>query len=178
MGKRPLKDIDSAARSRFLRVAFSVSAPICLLSILVGPLVFGSLRKALFVGGTASILLSVITYFIIEHIGSFGGNLLSGKRKPIYSDFEKYEGPLNQARHLKSNNDYKRAHEIVKEILKKTPDLPEALYLNAQILWEGFQDAESSINCLRIILVTLPDENETYHRWSISLIKDIRSGKS
>jgi len=177
MGNKPLKDINSAARSQFLKVAAGTSAPICLLTVVVGPLIFGSLKKALLFGGMASILLSVVTYFIIEYMGSFSGNFLYGKREPIYNDFEKFEGPLNQARHLKSKNEYAKAHDIANEILNKAPDLPEALYLYAQILWEGYQDAESSKKYLRKILVILPDKNETYHRWALSLINDIRSNQ-
>jgi len=64
---------------------------------------------------------------------------------------------------------------MIDDILTKATNLPEALYLKAQILWEGYQDADSSQNCLRKILIVSPDKNDTYHRWALSLLDDIES---
>ena len=96
---------------------------------------YKSPKFGLFVGVLFGLLVSAIIYYIIEYISSLGGSFLYGRRKPIYSDFEKHEGPLNQARHLKVKNEYAKAHNIVNDVLTKAPDLPEALYLKAQILW-------------------------------------------
>jgi tetratricopeptide (TPR) repeat protein len=141
----------------------------------VGVNIYGSLKLGVLLGLAAGFLVSVICHFIIERLGSTGANLIYGTRRPIYSDFEKFEGPLNQARYLKQKNDYAKASNMVDDILTNAPSLPEALYLKAQILWEGYRDADSSQNCLRKILVVSPDKNGTYHRWALSLLDDIES---
>ena len=177
MGEKPLKDIDIVARTQFLNIASWTVPPISFIGFMVGWLMYSSGLIGLVIGGLFGLLTSVIIYFIIEYMGSAGGSILHRGRRPIYSDFDKFEGPLNQARHLKNNNDFDKAYNIANEVLYKAPDLPEALYLCAQILWEGYQDAESSKKHLRKILVLLPDKNETYHRWALSLINDIRSSQ-
>lgn len=58
-------------------------------------------------------------------------------------------------------------------ILKKAPDLPEALYLKEQIIWEGYRKADDAKNILEKVLEVLPDKKETYHRWAQSLIEEI-----
>jgi hypothetical protein len=64
---------------------------------------------------------------------------------------------------------------MVDDILIKAPNLPEALYLKAQILWEGYGDVVASRRYLRQILVISPDKNETYHRWALSLLNRIEN---
>ena len=54
-------------------------------------------------------------------------------------------------------------------------DLPEALYLKAQILWEGYHKAADSKIILENILEILPDKEDTYHRWAQTLIDDIEA---
>ena len=167
------KDIDSAAISRFLKVAAWIFPFVGILGVVVGVKIFGSLIFGVLLGLVAGFLASIISHFIIERLGSAGGNLIYGKRRPIYSDFEKYEGPLNQARHLKVKNEYASAHNIVNEILSKAPDLPEALYLKAQILWEGYHKAKPSKELLARIMTVVPDKSETYNRWAQTLLDQI-----
>jgi hypothetical protein len=175
MKKEPLKDIDSAARSRFLKVISYTFPPLGILGLVVGVKIFKSFKLGLIFGGTAGILASLACHFIIERLGSGVGNLIYGKRRPIYSEFEKHEGPLNQARYLKQKSDFFKAQSLVDDILTKAPNLPEALYLKAQICWEGYGDAAASRKYLRQILILLPDKNETYHRWASSLLDHINS---
>lgn len=169
------KDIDSAARSRFLMIASWTIPPIGILGIMVGTFIYESFRLGLIIGGIAGLLASIIVYFIVEYLGSSTVNLLYGRRRPVWSDFEKYEGQLNQARRHKSQKEYPKALVLVNEILKKAPELPEALYLKAQILWEGYNKAADAKNALERILVVLPDKTETYHVWAQTLIDDINN---
>ena len=53
------------------------------------------------------------------------------------------------------------------EVTEKAPFLPEALYLKAQILWEGFQRASEAKACLKEVLRKVP-QNETIHTWASS----------
>jgi len=144
-----------------------------LVGLVLGASVFGSLKIGLMMGLAGGVLVSVISHFIIERLSSSGVNLLYGKRKPIWTQTEKFEGPLNQARHLKSKQDYVHARNMVDDILAQAPKFPDALYLKAQILWEGYRDAPSSRKVLAELLAIVPDKHDTYHRWAQSLLDDI-----
>ena len=172
-----MRDIDSALRTRILKILFFTFPPTGFLGFIVCAIIFGNSILGLLVGGLIGILASIIAYIIIENIGSFGVNFLYGKRKPIYSDFEIFEGEIHQAQHHKSKKEYHKALILVNEILKKAPDLPEALYLKSQILWEGYHKAVDAKNTLEKILVELPDKTETYPRWAHTLIDNIDSEK-
>lgn len=173
-----MKDVDSPARSRFLKITFWIFPTSGFLAFFVGLNIYGNPLMGLIVGVTIGAIASGIAYFFVEYLGSFGVNLLYGKRKPVYSDYEKFEGDIHQAQHQKSKKEYHKALVRVNEILKKAPDLPEALYLKAQILWEGYHKAIDAKTNLERILVVLPDKNETYHRWAQTLIDEINLEKA
>ncbi len=168
-----MKDIDSAARSRLIQVAFRVYPPVLIVMMVLGARMLGSLKLGLLLGLTVGAVATVISHLLIERLGSSGVNLLYGKRKPIYTDTEKFEGPLNQARHLKTKQDYINAYKMVDEVLARAPQLPEALYLKAQILWEGYRDAPAARKLLLALLEIVPDEQDTYHRWAKTLLQDM-----
>ena len=65
------------------------------------------------------------------------------------------------------------AFKIVGEVLVQAPKLPEALYLKAQILWEGYQDASAARELLLEVIDLVPDAQQTYHRWAQSLLQKI-----
>jgi len=142
-----MKNIDTTGRSRIIKVAFRVYPPVILLGLVLGAGMFGSLKIGLLIGIVGGFFATILSHWLIERLSSSGVNLLYGKRRPIYSDYEKFEGPLNQARHLKSKQDYVNACKIVDEVLTIAPKLPEALYLKVQVLWEGYHDAASARNC-------------------------------
>ena len=170
-----MRNIDSAARSRFFRV-FGWGFPFpAILGFVVGTFIFNSAKLGLLIAIIFGFVVSCISFFIIEYLGSSGVNILYGKRKPIYSDFERFEGDIHQAQVQKSKKEYHKALVLVNGILKDAPDLPEALYLKAQIIWEGYRKADEAKNILEKVLVILPDKQETYHRWAQSLIDEIDS---
>ena len=168
-----MQDIDSAARSRFVRVAAWVFPIISFLGFFVGFNMYGHPGLGLAIGVAAGVVASFLTWIIIEVMGSSGVNLLYGKRRPLYSEYEKYEGDLHQARHQKTQKDYHKALVLVNAILKESPDLPEALYLKAQILVEGYRKGGEAKILLERILTVLPGRGETYHRWAQSLLDEI-----
>ena len=65
---------------------------------------------------------------------------------------------------------------MVDKVLEQAPDLPDALYLKAQILWEGYGDGKAAKEYLQRIVSILPDENETYHRWAVTMAQEINRG--
>ena len=62
-------------------------------------------------------------------------------------------------------------------VLKKAPDLPEALYLKAQIIVEGYHKLDEDRLLLEKILTVLPERGETYHRWAQTMLDDINTEK-
>jgi len=170
-----MKDVDSAARSRFIIVTLRTFAPTSIVGFFAGLYVSGNPTTALIVGVVTGIVFAVVANAIIEYTGSTGVNFFYGKRKPIYSEFEKLEGEFNQAQRQKSNREYLTALVLVNEILKKAPDLPQALFLKAQILWEGYRKAGEAQKVLEKLLEIIPDKQDTYHRWAQSLLDDINA---
>ncbi|MBC8391741.1 MAG: hypothetical protein H8E17_04120 [Deltaproteobacteria bacterium] len=165
-----MKDIDLAARTEFIKVFVRL----CPIIAIIG-LVFWGVT-----GFIIAILLSFLaTKLIISFAGGIGGTfgrLFSGRR-PIYSLLEQFEGDLDQARHHKMQNRFDKALEIVETVVAQAPDLPQALFLKAQILWEGFGDIEQSKDCLRKVMTVVTDKNDTIYRWASSLYQEIITQK-
>lgn len=170
-----MKDIDSAARSRFIRVAAWVFPIIGFLGFFVGFQMYGKPGMGLVIGAATGIIATLITWLIIEMLGSSSVNLLYGTRRPVYSEYEKYEGELHQARHQKTQKYYPKALAIVNAVLKKAPNLPEALYLKAQIIVEGYHKRDEAKLLLEKILTVLPERGETYHRWAQTMLDEINT---
>ena len=61
---------------------------------------------------------------------------------------------------------------LVNDLLHEVPDFPEALFLKAQILWEGFGKAAAAIGWLSRIRELTPADN-TFHRWASSSLEKI-----
>ena len=68
------------------------------------------------------------------------------------------------------------ASRVIEEILARDPDFAEALFLKAQLLWEGFEDREAARKCLLKIIKVEPDKRAVFHRWALNLYHEI-SGK-
>jgi uncharacterized protein HemY len=82
-------------------------------------------------------------------------------------------GELIKARLLKASDRFDEALVAVNTTLRRMPDHPEALFLKAQILWEGFANYTAATACLKkvILMQSMPDE--TIRRWSQHLLKEI-----
>jgi len=63
------------------------------------------------------------------------------------------------------------------EVLAADPDFPEALFIKAQILWEGYQDAAAAKKCLINLMKAELDKAATFHRWGLSLYKEIATSE-
>ena len=172
-----MRDIDSSARSRFIRVAAWVFPIMSFLGYFVGFKIYGKPGMGLAIGAAVGTIATFTTWLCIEALGSSSVNLLYGKRRPVYSEYEKYEGELHQARHQKTQKNYHKALVTVNGILKNAPDLPEALYLKAQILVQGYRKGDEAKILLQRILTVLPERGETYHRWAETLLDEINTEK-
>ncbi len=85
-------------------------------------------------------------------------------------------GELIKARLLKASECFDEALAVVNSTLGKLPDYPEALFLKAQILWEGFANATAATACLQQVIQMKPmkeEKDETIRRWSQTLLEEI-----
>jgi len=86
-------------------------------------------------------------------------------RETLSADFEK-------AKSYKRSGKFEEANEIIDQVLEKDPDYPDALYLKAQILWEGFEKRQEASECLQNVMRLVPQE-DTLHRWASIFLKEI-----
>lgn len=98
---------------------------------------------------------------------------LTGKRAAQWTTREQLEGDLNQANYYKRKEDFQKALKTVNRIIDMDPNYPEALYLKAQILWEGFENHGGAQSYLKKIIEVANDKDTTIRRWAISLSEEI-----
>jgi tetratricopeptide (TPR) repeat protein len=80
---------------------------------------------------------------------------------------------LNVVRYYKLCHRFDDALGKIEEVLAKEPDFVEALFLKAQILWEGYEDGKAARKCLLKILAVEPDEKAVFHRWAQNIYKEL-----
>jgi hypothetical protein len=61
----------------------------------------------------------------------------------------------------------------VNRILEIDPDFSGALFLKAQILWEGFENPTAAKGYLEKVIEMKQDKNETIHRWASNLYDEL-----
>jgi tetratricopeptide (TPR) repeat protein len=145
-------------------VLILVSVLICTSGVEIG--LAGYIAATLIV----NILPSALVVLFSNKVSSFAGKLYTGGNTQTPS--EKYSGLLDQARYLKSKNQYAKALETVDEFIESVPGHPEALFIKGQILWEGNKDHQSAKQCLVDIIKSTNSENQ-WHRWAKTFLRDI-----
>lgn len=125
-------------------------------------LLFGS--WGLFYSFILSIIVSPLLVYIAGKIGSAAGRLYSGSGSTV-SDRELALVELEKVRILYGQRKYDQALRKIKLLNRTNPEIPEALYLQAHILWEGFRDKRKAISCLeRLLAVSAPGSE--YFNWA------------
>ncbi|MFP4477216.1 MAG: tetratricopeptide repeat protein [Desulfatibacillaceae bacterium] len=120
------------------------------------------------VGLAGAWMVARVAGWLIESLSwAMGGFFFMG-RKVSYTLRERLAADVQVARTHKAHARWPQALEKIDEVLKKDPAFPEALYLKAEILWEGFQDARAACVPLRK-LVSLGDRDDQYWKWGKSL---------
>lgn len=165
---RPLKDVDSAGRAYFLKVAsmFIMYGLITLPAFLV---FFG--WKGFFLWLLICLSLAAIVDFLTDKMGSVAGSLYTG-RKASWSIREQMIGTLDEVRVKKMKGNYEQALIKVEEIISKDPHFPDAIFVKAQILYEGFHEKSEPLICINKVL-ELTHKNESVHRWALALKNEI-----
>lgn len=117
----------------------------------------------LLVSGTIAGVLSTMIIFTADKIGTFFSKFIYS----LFSDKERLQKELylqyEKAKNCREERRFEDALKIVDSILDKNPDFADALYLKAQILWDGFKNATAAKSCLNKVLQVVP-RNEAFHR--------------
>ncbi len=102
--------------------------------------------------------ISVIYALIVEKLGSGLFGLLTGWSGKKIPERESFSADLAKARFSKSRGDFSNALVIINEVLEKDPELPEALFLKAQIEWEGLKSGDLARKNLDKLLELVKDD--------------------
>jgi tetratricopeptide (TPR) repeat protein len=146
---------DAGERSRLIRI-FCWTLPLGLVLLLVcHPLVaFGSY-----------LAINLIIDRLICASGNGLAGLISGFGYRHRTVDDLCKGDIDRARFYRRNGRYDEALAVIDQILDKVPDYPEALYLKADILWQGFAHRQSAMACLERIQASRKADS-TMQEWA------------
>jgi hypothetical protein len=116
----------------------------------------------------AAIPVSGLTVVISDKCGNLSGRLFLGPRSN-WSVREQLSGDLSQAKVQKMNGNYDEALSIIDNVLDQVPDFNEALFIKAQILIDGFKDANAAKECISKIFAT-ESECSNLYRWAKNIL--------
>jgi len=144
---------------------------ICLGFLTHGPI--GALVGLLIAVAVSAVIGSATTIFSSKVTGS-AINAFYGLGRRTFGLREQLAGDLNVVRHHKLFNRFDEALIKLENVLARDPDFPEALFLKAQILREGFEDREAAKACLLKIIKVEPDQEAPFHRWAMDYYRELR----
>jgi len=163
---RPLKGTDSAARLQFLGCFFRVFCASGLLGLIIGGTI------GIFVAAIFSVFVSVLIKFVTEKFGGMASTLYGGRR-PTLNVRAQLEADLDRVRYHKMQKHFGKALAIVNRVLDQDSGFPDALFLKAQILSEGFKSVKAAKRCLRKVMELVPNKQETIHCWASTFYHDL-----
>ncbi|MBT8406249.1 MAG: hypothetical protein KJP05_02225 [Deltaproteobacteria bacterium] len=79
---------------------------------------------------------------------------------------------MDKIRFLKAQRMFDKALALVNDVLDQDPNIPEALYLKAHVLWEGFKNPWGAECCFKRVL-ELTEDGEQVHCWASSCLSRI-----
>ena len=171
---KPVKDHDLKTSTYFFRVAGLAVPFVCLLGLYVGYVYWGlsGAVSGVVIAAIAGLVISGFVMFLMDKVSGAASGLISGRREAVWTIREQVQGFFSQARFNKENGDYPAALSFVNKVLEKDPDFVDALFLKAQVLWEGFGQSEAAIQFLEKIL-SLDDENKMIQNQALLLHNDL-----
>ena len=133
-----------------LTIAFVL---ILLYSTLLGRFSLGQLRSMITLYVFLAVFVVIPVSFLVDKIGGTLGSFLSFRwGRTTISPRQRLAGKLDKSRYLKTQAEFTRALEVVNDVLGEDPDFPDALFLKAQILREGFDNLGAAKGCLKKIM--------------------------
>jgi hypothetical protein len=164
------KDTDWQFIIRVLYCFFFCVAGLLTIVIWVGAQKFTFIHFFIFL--LCAIPLSILCAFIVERAGTILSGMFLGWAPKKISLREQFTADLEKARYSKMNNRFEESLETVNDVLNKDGDFPDALFLKAQIMWEGFGKSVEAKNLFRRVMQQVSAEKPLY-RWSLNYIEEI-----
>jgi hypothetical protein len=153
-----------------LTIAFVL---ILLYSALLGRFSLGQLKSMITLYVFLAVFVVIPASVLVEKLGGSLGSFLSFRwGRTTISPRQRLAGKLDKSRYLKTQGAFTRALEIVNDVLGEDPDFPDALFLKAQILREGFDNLGAAKGCLKKIM-ELTGPEETIHRWARNYYQEV-----
>lgn len=118
----------------------------------------------------ASVVGPLIASVLINIVGNRSVDRLYGLSRKNITPQQRFAGELDKIRFLKREKNFERALYLVNKVLEKESDFPEAFYLKAQILWEGFGNRKAAESYLCKI-IQLVKEDEPLYRWASGYLR-------
>jgi tetratricopeptide (TPR) repeat protein len=172
---KPRKNIDSTKAALTFKNILWGFPYLALIGLCMGYVDYG-LSGALFglliaIGVSASV--GSATTIFTDILGGGAVNLFYGLGRKTIGLREQLVGDLNIAKHHKACDRFDEALIKIEDILARDPDYPEALFLKAQILYEGFKDREATKSCLLKIIKVEPGKDAPFHRWALDFYREL-----
>jgi tetratricopeptide (TPR) repeat protein len=176
---KPRKDVDSADVALTVRNILWALPYLALIGLCLGYAAGGALGAVagLLAATAVSALIGSATTIFSGFVGGGTVNALYGTGRRTIGPRERHAGDLNVVRYHKLCNRFDEALIKIEEVLAGDPDFAEALFLKAQLLWEGFEDREAARECLVKIIKAEPDEKAVFRRWALNLYREISEEK-
>lgn len=173
------KEVNSADVALTFRTILWALPYLVLIGLFLGYAAGGAL------GALAGLLAATVVSAVIGSAttiftGALGGgavNGLYGTGRRTIGVRERLSGDLNVVRYHKLCNRFDEALIKIEEVLARDPDFPEALFLKARLLWEGFEDSKAARECLLKIIKVETDEKAVFRRWALNLYREIEGAK-
>ena len=153
------KEADLFARSRLLKSFVLMFLPFHLIGLF---LPFSILWATL-----AWLVFSPLAAGLSSRIGERSVDLLYGLGQRRLLLKQRLAGELDKIRYSKRQKEFDKALSQVNDVLAREPDFPEALFLKAQILCEGFGNVAAAERHLEKVM-QLVNEKEPLHQWVLS----------
>ncbi len=123
-----------------------------------------------------AIPICILADYVVERLGSGLSGFLSGWSSQVATLRETLAADMQRARYSRREGRYEEALAIINGVLEKDPKYPDAHFLKARILWEGFGNREGARGCLDMVLQLAP-EGETLHQWAYNYYDEIAGGE-
>ena len=118
-----------------------------------------------------SLPFSILVSLAVERLGSKTADLLYSNRRST-NPTGVFSADIERVRHCKRKGEYDDALHILEGVIERGGGSPEALFLKAQILWEGFANARDAKHCLTEVMKAVPN-GETLHSWASNYYAEI-----
>lgn len=123
------------------------------------------------------ILVLLVNRFIAPLISRAFTEGVMGHGRTLRDLRDQLSGELSKAQILKREGRFDEALSTINNYLDQDPDFPEAIFLRAQIYYDGFKDFKNARKDLMAVIKATPREHEL-NRWAYNFYTEIREKQS